>query len=155
MSAQAKHLAKVWSHPDVKPWVALGSPELLTEENAQKILDAGAMYLHNDYGGFLLVPNDDATVFEVHTQFVPEGRGALVYGFADECIRLMFEKTPCEMLRTFIPDGNHAAYSFARRCGFVVFDSCVQMGRSGRILVLTVKKWVLDHAGSGDRPSSH
>lgn len=143
ISPQAAHLAKVWQHPDVLPWVALGTPELVTAETAQKLLDSGAIYLSNEYGGFLIIPNPD-NVCDVHTQFVPEGRGKELFHFADECIGYMFKKTPCVALRSFVPDDNKPARVLVRRCGFVEIGNAEVNGISGKIWLLTVKKWVVD-----------
>ncbi len=143
ISQAAEHLAKVWNHPDVQPWVALGNPDFLTAENAQKILDSGALYLANEHGGFLVVPGE-GNVWEVHTQFTPEGRGSGAMDFALKQIRYMFEKTPAVALRTFCPDGNPAARALAKRCGFVNVGTSSIVGRSGAIFVLTIKKWVQD-----------
>ena len=143
ISEAAQHLAKVWNHPEVRPWVALGKPEFLTPENAQKILDSGALYLSNEHGGFLVVPGE-GNCYEVHTQFAPEGRGPEAFKFAQEQIRFMFERTPAIALRTFCPDGNHGARALAKRCGFVNVGTSSILGRSGAIFVLTIKKWVQD-----------
>jgi hypothetical protein len=115
----------------------------MTEETAQKILDAGAVYLSNEHGGFLLVPGNE-NVYEVHTQFRPEGRGSALNNFAAHCIRKVFSQTPCIALRTFVPDGNVAAFSFARRMGFVQIADGIAHGRRGRTLLLTLKQWVMD-----------
>ena len=143
ISEQAKHLASVWNHPAVQPWVALGKPEFLTAENAQKILDSGALFLSNEHGGLLVVPGE-GNCYEVHTQFTPEGRGAQAIEFALDSIRYMFEKTPAVALRTFVPNGNHGARALAKRCGFVNVGTSSILDRSGAIFVLTIKKWVQD-----------
>jgi hypothetical protein len=142
-SVDAGHLASVWNHPKVKPWVALGAPELLTEENAGKLFEIGSIYLANEYGGFLFIPcgND---VYDLHTQFVPEGWGGKALEDSAWAKWYMFTQTPCMMMRTFVPLDNKVAYVAAEKNGFVYMQDEELAGIKGRTLVLTIKKWVVD-----------
>lgn len=143
LRSKAEFLAKVWNHPEVLPWVSLGMPEELTEENAHKILEKGALFLDNEYGGFLLIPGEN-DVYDVHTQFLPEGRGSVALHFARDSIRKVFVETPCLGLRTFVADDNQKARMFSLMCGFVEVLQADVNGISGKIMLLTLKKWVVD-----------
>lgn len=143
VSHDAAHLFRVWDHPTVKPWVSLGLPELLTLENAEKILALpGVVFLANEHGGFLLIPSEGG-IYDLHTQFLPEGRGPQLVEAAQEGARYMFIETPCVVVRTFVPVENKAAASFATRCGFVEVSESEFLGHKGHIYILTLKKWVL------------
>ena len=144
ISSAAKHLAEVWNHPDVLPWIAFGFEKDLTAENAQKLLDSGALYFQNEHGGFVMIPKEHG-IYDVHTQFRPEGRGKEAFELADKVKCVMFVDNPkCLALRTFVALDNPRAYWFARRNGFVDISSSIEQGRDGRTLLLTIKKWVKD-----------
>ena len=143
LSTDAAHLARVWNHPRVRGSVSFGLTELLTEQNAAQLLAAGALYLANDYGGFLLIPNADLSVYDLHTQFTPEGWGR----YADDAAwaqRYMFTRTPCVAISTFVPLDNRIAYRAALRFGFIDVGGTTELNVSGRSLLLTVKRWVVN-----------
>jgi hypothetical protein len=73
--------------------------------------------LINEHGGFIFV-RDEATRFELHTLFLPEGRGAGVLPAFEEAARFVFASTDCLEITTKVPASNKAADLMARRAGF-------------------------------------
>jgi hypothetical protein len=74
--------------------------------------------LVNEHGGFIFA-RDEATRFEVHTLFLPEGRGQSSLAAAEEAARFMFTATDCLEIVTKVPASNKAADFLTRRMGFV------------------------------------
>lgn len=73
--------------------------------------------LVNDHGGFVLEKYAEGT-YEVHTQFLPEGRGLSALRAAREGARFMFLSTDCVEILTKCPDGNKPAAVLTRHMGF-------------------------------------
>lgn len=110
----ATFLNSVVNHSDVRPWlgnVAAGEIDL------SGVIGNSANYaLVTERGGWLVV-NIDAGLYEVHSQFSPEGRGDIVAPMRD-AIHFMFTATDCVELVTRCPDDNKAALGLARTAGF-------------------------------------
>lgn len=66
------------------------------------VADERNYFLANEYGGFLFAHMGDG-VYEIHTQFLPEGRGKKAKRAADEAREFMFTQTDCQVLRTVCP----------------------------------------------------
>lgn len=103
---------EICNHPEVRPWLG-GEGEIDTTP----LLDNPGNYgLLGEGGGFILVAGPAAS-FEVHSQFVPEGRK---HSF--EAMRAgmdyMFTRTNALQLTTFLPDNNPAARGLALKGGF-------------------------------------
>jgi len=71
----------------------------------------------NEHGGFIFI-KDEAARYELHTLFLPEGRGAAVLPNAAEAFRRMFIETDCMEIITKVAGSNRAADMMARRAGF-------------------------------------
>ena len=101
------------NHPDVRPWLGGEGP-----------LDLGAIvanpakvpFLH-EQGGFICHKIGDGR-YEVHSLFLPEGRGGEAVACMREGMVFMFCATDCVELVTKCPDGNGAALGIARVGGF-------------------------------------
>jgi hypothetical protein len=105
-------LNAVANHPEVRPWLG-GDGEI----DFTPLLDNAAnVALVNEHGGWLQVYLDHG-LYEVHSQFLPEGRGDLVADMR-AALRYMFTQTDCIELVTRVPDGNLAAKGLARAAGF-------------------------------------
>lgn len=102
------------NHTEVRPWLGGGDGEL--DLSAIVCNPANVCFL-SEAGGFIAQKLMDAR-YEVHSLFLPQGRG----GFALECARegmaFMFCATDCAELVTKCPDGNRAALGLARAGGF-------------------------------------
>lgn len=76
------------------------------------VSDPRNFLLENAYGGFLLVcvlPG----VYEVHTQFLPQGRGKRAFSACVEAMEYMFTRTDCLRLITKAREDNEAAKALA------------------------------------------
>jgi hypothetical protein len=102
----------VCNHPDVRPWLGGEGPI----DTSATLANPGNYGLFGQGGGFILVAGPAAS-FEVHSQFVPEGRK---HSF--EAMRAgmdyMFTRTNALQLTTFLPDNNPAARGLALKGGF-------------------------------------
>jgi hypothetical protein len=102
----------VCNHPGVRPWLGGEGPI----DTAPMLGNPGNYGLFGEGGGFILVAGPAAS-FEVHSQFVPEGRK---HSF--EAMRAgmdyMFTRTNALQLTTFLPDNNPAARGLALKGGF-------------------------------------
>jgi len=98
------------------------------------------VFLANEFGGFLFV-KDDYT-YEVHTNFLPAGRGKAALAAAKEAARYMFQETDCLAIRTYVPVGNVAADALTRRMGFTQWGTAEVCGHEAKLYMLTIKEWV-------------
>lgn len=107
----AETLNHVINHPEVRPWV--GVPGQGYIDVSPVVADPRNVLLMAEGGGFLfqqLMPG----IYEVHSQFLPEHRGAHVFKAAQDAERFMFTRTDCIEIRSKVPSGNMAALGFAR-----------------------------------------
>lgn len=113
-SFDANFLNSVLNHPEVYPWVCgtLGAPFDYTPF----LQDHRNYMFRASHGAFLAMFQGDGR-YEVHTQFLPEGRGT-AFDAAIESIDYMFSNTDCTELTTMVPVGNAAAKRLAEKAGF-------------------------------------
>jgi hypothetical protein len=110
----AQRLNVVLNHPEVFRWVS--APGVERFDFTSIAAEPRNVVLMNDHGGFVCVPQGEG-VYEVHTQFLPEGRkGAL--RAAREATAYMFEQTDCVALSTYVPEGNKGAKRLTELMGF-------------------------------------
>lgn len=139
VSRDADFLNRVVNHPSVFPWVSLGQEGPL---DLSPVLDLeSTVFLADETGGFLFV-DCGGGLYEVHTQFLPEGRGHGVLKKAREAARYMFTRTPCLAVKTFVAYGNDAAHKLTLAMGFDEVGEMEILGKPGRLFLLTVKGWV-------------
>lgn len=129
-------LEGVMHHPDVKPFVSLGQeiPDL-----RPIIEDEDNYCLMNDHGGFLFVKHPGRNVYDVHTAFVPEGRGPHLLELAMQAREFMFYEVGAEMLRTFVSHDNKPARRLALASGFVDSETIELFGVSGSLMTMERK----------------
>lgn len=123
---KADFLNEVANHPDVRP--GLGSDGLL--DLADVIGNPANVTLIFDHGGFV-VHKKDIGIYECHSLFLPEGRGAAVLAAVREAMRYMFTATDCLEVQTRVPENNRAAKALTLATGFRhIFDrsACWQVG---------------------------
>ena len=137
-STDAAFLNRVVNHPSVLPYVLCGfkGPLDVTAlvENPRNV------FLANEFGGFLLIDRDDF-VYELHTQFLPEGRGKSVIRAGNEMTTWMFTKTDALRIDTYVQPDNRAAAWAARICGFKKWGTVEINGSACCYYVLTLKDW--------------
>ena len=109
----AAFLNSVVNHPEVRPWLGGDAPIDL----GPALSDARNVALVSDLGGFFMEHREPG-LYEVHTQFLPEGRGRHALKCVWEAMRYMFVQTDCTRLLTRIPVGNHRTLAFAAAVGW-------------------------------------
>lgn len=106
-------LTAVANHPDVRPWLG-GEGDIDLRAAVANPLNVA---LVNEHGGFVAIRHEPA-IYEVHTLFRKEGRGAHLIEAAAESFRYMFAATDCIEIQTKVPAGNVAAHRLAQIVGF-------------------------------------
>lgn len=110
----ARKLNEVANHPEVRAWLGGGAGAI---DLSDLVSNPANVAFEGAHGGFIAHKQGDG-VYEVHSLFVPEGRGEFVMEAAREAQRFMFCATDCTELRTKCPDGNAAALGLCRAGGF-------------------------------------
>lgn len=108
-----RFLTEVANHPDVRPWLGGEGPLDLTAvisnpENYALVTDGGGWVIHK------LEPG----VYELHSLFLPGGRGKPFFAAAREMFRFMFTRTEATEILTKCPDDNPGARMAASLVGF-------------------------------------
>jgi len=138
VSHDADFLNRVVNHPSVKPYVSLGFKGDM--DLSAIVADPANVFLANEWGGFLLVARP-GYVYELHTQFLPEGRGKPAYEAGREGCAYMFTRTDCLRIDTYIQHGHRATERYARAVGFKHWGSAEIHGHPCYYYVLTLKEW--------------
>lgn len=107
----ADFINTVLNHPEVMEGAELKG----FTDVAGTIADVNNVLLVNKYGGFIYI-KIDAMTYEVHTQFLPEGRGAKAYHAAIESLRYMFINTDCVRVISKASPDNVGACQLAEKC---------------------------------------
>lgn len=106
----ADHVNIIANHPDVRPWVAGGTDAI----DLTPVVDISAnILLLNEHGGCFF-ERVGAGIFEVHTLFLPEGRGPAAVAAVKDALHWMFTQTDCIELQTKVPSGNKGALGLVR-----------------------------------------
>lgn len=134
-STDAAFLNRVVNHPEVARWMVGFLPPF---DFTAVLRDPANIFLANEHGGFLFIGEPD--VYEVHTQFLPEGRGQSLE-LAREAAWHIFTQTDALAIRTYVPEGNEAAKRLTERMGFVFCDQVTINGHDADVYILNVKKW--------------
>lgn len=127
--------ADVLEHPDVYPYVSLGQeiPDL------RPIFDDPMnVCLMNEHGGFLFV-YAGGNAYDVHTAFVPEGRGPHLVELAKDAREFMFTQAGAVTLRTFVATDNKPARRLALAAGFRDSHDMELFGVPGRLMTMQRK----------------
>lgn len=106
----AERINAVVNDPGVRPWVGAGSHRL----DLTPVIANPANVLMMGQGGGLVFTQSEPGVYEVHTQFVPEARGAAALQAVHDALRWMFTRTDAVEIVTKVPDGNKAALGLVR-----------------------------------------
>lgn len=109
----AQALNAVVNHPDVRPWVGAGSFEL---DLSSVVADPANVLLMNEHGGCLF-ERVGAGLYEVHTQFVPEGRGPGALQAVRDALHWMFTRTDAVEIQTKVPVNNLPALALVKSIG--------------------------------------
>lgn len=109
----AAFLNTVANHEAVRPW--LGGSEQL--DLTPVLANPENVALVNEFGGFVGVKLDGG-LYECHSVFLPDGRGALGLAAAAEGLRYLFVETDCIEVVTKVPKDNQGALGLSRAMGF-------------------------------------
>lgn len=107
-----RHINTVANHPDVRPFLGGDGPLDLTAV----VSDPQNFAFVTDHGAVLWWALG-AGRYDVHTLFLPEGRGAESLQALRDVAHFMFTRTDCIEARTTVPTENRAAAVAARRAG--------------------------------------
>jgi hypothetical protein len=135
LSRDAGLLNRVVNDPSVHPRVSYGLGQM---DLSAAVLDPQNIFIANEHGGFLFVR--DGAVFEVHTQFLPAGRGPEVLEAGREALAYIFTRTDAIAVRTMVGD-NEAAEKLARAAGFLPCGEGSINGHPVTVFALTIKQW--------------
>lgn len=142
----ALRLNEVVNHPAIYPWVrgmAEGPLDL-----SDVVANPNNFLLMGEHGGILfqeLAP----TLYECHTQVLPEGRGRWAVDMVEEALHWMFTRTLCMEVLTKVPHGNYPARALAKAIGghreFTAQKGWVKDGRPipADIFALRIQDWML------------
>lgn len=114
----ADRINAVANHPDVRPWVGGTGPIDLSPV----VANLANVLLMGEGGGVLFVCLAPG-LYEAHTQFLPEARGANALQAVKDALFWVFTRTDCIEITTRVPDGNAAALGLVRSIrGTHLFD---------------------------------
>lgn len=109
----AEGINAVCNHPSVRPWLGGGTGAL----DFTPVLADTKNVLLGIEGGGVLFHFQEPTIYEAHTQFVPEVRGAEALKATLDAIEWMFLRTDCMEILTKAPHDNKAAERWAKFAG--------------------------------------
>jgi hypothetical protein len=104
------------------------------------LADERNLFLANEHGGFLLIDKGSG-IYEIHTQFLPEGRGKSAIVAGRDAMKYMFSETPARALMTFCPLDNPQSAFLARACGMKRFKTVTELGVKGDMYTITKGDW--------------
>lgn len=110
----AAFLNTVANNPDVRPYVGSGVGPL---DLTALISNPANVTLETEHGGWVLINLMPGT-YELHTLFLPAGRGAGYFAAAHEALRYVFTQTDALEILTRCPDDNPGARMAAVKVGF-------------------------------------
>lgn len=121
----AERINYVLNHPDVRPWVADESEGIL--DISRQVENKRNVLLMGEYGGCFFAKLT-TTMYEVHTQVLPEGRGAWLKDFLRAVRHYIFTRTDAVEVVTRVPLGHlgakHAAKYVGMKHEFTRPDGC-------------------------------
>lgn len=128
-------LNELANHPEVRPWL-LGADGPL--DLTPLVMNPAVVVLEGGHGAFLLVPISEEA-YELHTLWLPEGRGKTFFADAAEMFRYIFTRTPAREIATKVPDANRGAAVASTKTGFR--ERFHRAGMSFR--ALSIEDWAL------------
>lgn len=124
----ARFLNRILNDPSVYPFV---HGNLKGPMDASVIVaDPANVLLTGELGALLFVQHQPG-FYEVHSQCLPEGRGAWMLSFVRACLHWMFTCTDAVDIQTRCPQGNVPALALAKRI-------------HGRFLFTRADGWIMD-----------
>lgn len=105
----------VANDPEVRPWLGGGAAQL---DLTPVLANPANIGLIAEHGGWILTRHEPS-VYELHTLFLKEGRGAPMFEAGEAALRYLFTATDCQEIVTKVPLSNCGAVMWARKCGLV------------------------------------
>lgn len=138
-SHNAEKFNQVINHESVRSLVS-ETPDTLDASNV--VSDTRNVLLEAPSGFFLFHWHEPGT-YEVHTQFLPEGRGKNAFLAAQEAAHFMFTKTDCVEILTKVPVENVAAKQLTTAMGFTqLFTGSKWKGKPVEFFRLGIEEWM-------------
>lgn len=129
-------LNRVLNHPEVSKWMLGLKPPF----DCSKILqDPDTIFLANEHGGFLFLKEENQN-YDVHTQFLPEGRGDSLR-LARDAAFWMFTRSDAMSISTYVPYDNPAALRLTQAVGFERLPDIEVLGALCSYHKLSIKTW--------------
>ena len=135
-STDAAQLNSVLNHPEVSRWMLGLQPPF---DCTQVLSNPDNIYLATEYGGFLFI-KEEGRAYDVHTQFLPEGRGNSL-ALARDAAFWMFTRSDAMAISTYVPHDNPAALALTVSMGFERMPDIEVNGVSCSYHLLTIKQW--------------
>ena len=133
----ADHVGRIANHRDVRPGTLATGPL-----DVSAVVSSPANFcLFDRWGGFVFEAKSPR-IYEVHTLFIPEGRGSHALAAAREALQYMFALTDCRRIETFCSHSNKAAKWLALKCKFQKIDAESVLGHAGDRYALDHDRWV-------------
>lgn len=136
---------RIVNDPSVYPWVrgvCEGPLDL-----GPLLSDKRHICLMGEFGGCLFTQQSPG-IYEVHSQFLPQGRGEQAINTVREALHWMYTRTDAVEIWTRCPKGNLGARALARAIGgreeMTVARGWVQDGKiiTAAIFSLTIQEWM-------------
>lgn len=139
----ARHANAIANHPEVRPTLGGDGPLDLSASFA----DPYNLAFESPHGA-MLCRAIGSGVYDVHSLFLPEGRGKEAADTMRDVAQYMFTKTDCMEGRTIVPLEHRAAAVAARRAGFVLlFPTRIAWTDGARIdaevFGLSIHRWAM------------
>jgi len=106
----AENINAVCNHPDVRPWLGGGVGPI----DLAPLVANPAHCLLMGKGGGVLFQCLEPGLYEAHTQFLPDARGASSVQSVKDALRWMFTRTDAVEIVTKVPEGNKGALGLVR-----------------------------------------
>lgn len=156
-SLDAEHFERIANDPSVRSLLGGDGPIVLgpTEQTPNGIVTDTQNFCFKTPNGAFLLWAIGAGRYDVHSLFLPDGRGVEAAQAMGEVAAYMFTHTDCLEGRTTVPAGNAAAGALALRGGFERRFKLEHMpwrndGTTvqASFLSLTLEKWALTDVGN-------
>jgi hypothetical protein len=139
ISTDSQFLNRIINDPSVFPFVSYG--QKFPMDAALLLEDRRNVFLANESGGFLFLFRQEG-IYEVHTLFLPDGRGAAALSSAKEAAAFAFAVMRAQLLVTFVEENNRATRLFAMKAGFRKTGQVRHSGYKFDELEYSRKDWV-------------
>lgn len=148
----AEFINAILNHPEVRPFI-YGRPGPLDVTNV--VGNPAHLVLTGKHGGIIFIQHIIG-LWEIHTAFLPSGRGVWGLQFAQEAGDWLFSRTNATEIFTRIPEGNIGALALARAGGMMLEHKVPQPLGDGTLSQVSIyggriQDWIRIAPGLVDR----